>query len=188
MAISTHVSPRIAAILLMTVCAPSPAVFAGPPAAASPAFHVMIANPVVRWRVEQALDGAARRLAGSECQKLFTEFEDGAGQSLRARLETLHQTGEAFLEMLRFADGETMPLCARTTNIAAFTQPGSRVVQICGAVFARQSARNPQAAEVLMIHELLHTLGLEENPPSASEISRRVLVRCGAQKVQRKPI
>jgi hypothetical protein len=29
------------------------------------------------------------------------------------------------------------------------------------------------------IHEILHTLGLEENPPSSSQITRRVLARCG---------
>jgi hypothetical protein len=33
-----------------------------------------------------------------------------------------------------------------------------------------------------------HTLGLEENSPSSADISRRVLGRCAAQLVQRKPI
>ena len=150
--------------------------------------HVMIANPLVRQRVERAIHGASQRLDGLECQKLFREFQDGAGQPLQARLDAIHLTGAEFLTWLRFTEGEALPLCMRTTQIAAFTQPGSRVIQVCGGVFARQSSADSQAGEVLIIHELLHALGLEENPPSSADISRRVLEHCGAQPVQRKPI
>ena len=156
--------------------------------AAARLVHVMIPNPVVRQRVELAIQGASQRLDGRECQKLFTDFEDGAGQPLQARLDAIHLTGAEFLTWLRFAEGEELPVCTRTTHVAAFTQPGSRVIQVCGGTFARQSTANSQAGEVLIIHELLHTLGLEENPPSSADISRRVLERCGAQPVQRKPI
>jgi hypothetical protein len=31
-----------------------------------------------------------------------------------------------------------------------------------------------------LIHEMLHTLGLRENPPTSTEIARRVRARCGA--------
>jgi hypothetical protein len=157
------------------------------PVAAPAPFHIMIANPFVRQRVELALEGAVQRLTGAECQKVFTDFEDGAGRSLQSRLDVLRLTGAGFLTWLRFAEGDERS-CAQTARQAAFTQPGSRVVHICSVVFAPRLARNSQAAEVLIIHELLHTLGLGENPPSSSEISDRVLVRCGLQNVQRKPI
>ena len=64
---------------------------------------------------------------------------------------------------------------------------GSRVVEVCGAVFARQSVQDAQSGEVLIIHELLHSLGLGENPPSSAEISRGVLARCGSQHVRHTP-
>lgn len=99
---------------------------------------------------------------------------------LQATLDAQHQTGAGFLTWLRFAEGDTLPLCVGGAHIAAFTQPGSRVVQICGVTFGRPQVVNSQAGEVVVIHELLHSLGLPENPPSADEISRRVLVRCGA--------
>jgi hypothetical protein len=34
------------------------------------------------------------------------------------------------------------------------------------------------AAEFIVIHELLHTLGLGENPPTPQDITRRVKARC----------
>ena len=37
---------------------------------------------------------------------------------------------------------------------------------------------DPTWAEVVVIHEALHTLGLGENPPSSAEISIRVAARC----------
>ena len=133
----------VATVTLMALSAPPlGAVGDAPPTAPPRVFHIMIANPVVRQRVELALQGAAHRLAGSECQKVFTEFEDGAGQPLQSKLDALHQTGADFLTWLRFTEGDVRPLCRQTTNIAAFTQPGSRVVQVCGAVFARQSAQD----------------------------------------------
>jgi hypothetical protein len=35
------------------------------------------------------------------------------------------------------------------------------------------------AGEIIIIHEVLHTLGLRENPPSSEEITRQVTRRCG---------
>jgi hypothetical protein len=36
----------------------------------------------------------------------------------------------------------------------------------------------PQSAASLVIREVLHTLGLHENPPSTAEITQRVEARC----------
>jgi hypothetical protein len=169
-----------AVALAAFAAAPLDAAGQAPPCAPVGLLHVLIANPMVRRRVELAIQGAALRLHTPECQKLFTEFRDEADQPLQARLDALHQTGAGFLTWLRFADGDTLALCVDGTHIAAFTQPGSRVIQICGATFGRRDVLNAQAGEVVVIHELLHSLGLPENPPSAADISRRVLVRCGA--------
>jgi hypothetical protein len=43
---------------------------------------------------------------------------------------------------------------------------------------------NPQQREYVVasfIHEILHTLGLGENPPSSREITKRVIARCGRE-------
>ena len=59
---------------------------------------------------------------------------------------------------------------------AAFTVRGSGVVFVCGRNFARQG---PRLQENALIHEMLHSLGLGENPPSSKQISRQVEKRCG---------
>jgi hypothetical protein len=40
-------------------------------------------------------------------------------------------------------------------------------------------SRNSRHAEALVIHEMLHSLGLGENPPPSDEITARVRARCG---------
>ena len=60
----------------------------------------------------------------------------------------------------------------------AVTAPGSRVVYVCGRSFAEAQARSPKRAEMVVLHEALHTLGLGENPPDSGEITRRVGERC----------
>ena len=110
--------------------------------AAARLVHVMIANPVVRQRVELAIQGASQRLDGRECQKLFTDFEDGAGQPLQARLDAIHLTGAEFLTWLRFAEGEALPVCTRTHACRRFhaagisRDPGVRR-RLCAAIVPR---------------------------------------------------
>jgi hypothetical protein len=48
---------------------------------------------------------------------------------------------------------------------------------MCGREFRN---RNRTAAEIIIIHEFLHVLGLGENPPTSDEITERVAARCGA--------
>lgn len=45
--------------------------------------------------------------------------------------------------------------------------------------FKRHLARRADEARAVLIHEALHTLGRGEDPPSAREIQKRVLARCG---------
>jgi hypothetical protein len=39
--------------------------------------------------------------------------------------------------------------------------------------------RDSSTSEILIIHEVLHTLGLGENPPPSADITARVMARCG---------
>ena len=49
---------------------------------------------------------------------------------------------------------------------------GRVVLALTGAL------HEPRLAEALVIHEMLHTLGLGENPPTSTEITKRVEGRC----------
>jgi hypothetical protein len=57
----------------------------------------------------------------------------------------------------------------------------SIVVYVCKA-FAEVALRQPAVAEAMLIHEVLHTLGLGEAPmpgqPTSLEITQRVQSRC----------
>jgi hypothetical protein len=64
----------------------------------------------------------------------------------------------------------------RTKDIAAFTQTGSRVIYVCSSRFTMQPIPN---GVVIVIHEMLHALGLGEHPPTSAEITKRIGERCG---------
>jgi len=53
-------------------------------------------------------------------------------------------------------------------------------VVICGQQFWQAYRENPFRVEALVIHEMLHTLGLGENPPSAMEIDARCSSAAGS--------
>jgi hypothetical protein len=86
-------------------------------------------------------------------------------------------SAEAYLRLMVVVDGSRLRPCLGTAALA-FTTPGSRVVYLCGASFATKLEDNPTEATLTMIHELLHSLGLGENPPSSEAVSRRVRERC----------
>ncbi len=83
-----------------------------------------------------------------------------------------------FLSTLFFVDGRATPLCA-SGKAAAGANPGSIFIGVCKETFARVDAADPGLAANVVIHEMLHALGLGENPPSSEEISRQVGKRCG---------
>ncbi len=60
----------------------------------------------------------------------------------------------------------------------AFTVPGSRVIYVCGREFRSAVERSRALADAVIIHELLHSLGLGENPPTPKVITDAVLARC----------
>lgn len=126
--------------------------------------------------VGRARAGALRRLQQPECQKLFSDFRDRQGHSLQETLAEWAQSPAAYVDLVPFVDGSSRVNC-RQPNVALTTSPGVRRVFVCKA-FADFQLRQPGVAESMVIHEILHTLGLGENPPTSIEITQRVEARC----------
>jgi hypothetical protein len=144
---------------------------------AGPGSHTRLANSLNGMRLHQVVERASRRLRTTDCQRLLTEFSDQAGQPLQARLDALGLSGERYLGFVVFEDGKGRPPCMNE-SVLAYTSPGSRVVRVCSVSFFRAGRTHSADAEAIVIHEMLHTLGLGENPPSSAEITKRVLRQC----------
>jgi hypothetical protein len=144
-------------------------------------FRIRDLNPMHAAALERALAGAVLLLLESaECRRIFADFRDGAGAPLRDRLDRLGVTAPDYLTLVVFADGSALRAC-HGTDVMAVTAPGSRVVRVCGPRFSAAQARSPERAELVVLHEALHTLGLGENPPDSLEITRRVGERCSGR-------
>lgn len=156
---------------------------ASPGKAAAIVSRVRIADDRTGAYVRRALTNARAHLSDPVCRQLFSEFADLSGRPLQSALDALHESPEEHLETLFFYDGSGLPDCRPA--VAAATTPGSHVVPICAARFVRVPWPD---GEVTLIHEMLHTLGLGENPPTSIEISRRVRMRCFDHVGQRKPL
>ena len=120
---------------------------------------------------------AAERLTEPGCARVFSDFKDASGRTLQQQLDALGTTGPGHLRAIYFYDGASRSGCQRGRTLAV-TEPGSHVVHVCPQ-FVLSQRRDPKQAPVTIIHELLHTLGLGENPPLSEEISRHVRARCG---------
>lgn len=125
----------------------------------------------------KTLRGASERLGTPACQSVFSDFRDERGLPLTERLGELGQTPQGYLRLIVFLDGGGSPQCGKR-GVLAFTSRNSRVVYLCGRDFERAARRDPRETQVTIIHELLHSLGLGENPPSPRDISFQVLQRC----------
>jgi hypothetical protein len=130
-------------------------------------------GPAVRY----AIAGAARLLADQNCRQIFLDFRDASGRTLQRRLEAVGQDGAGFLGEISFANGTGRAPCVPSSRLA-FTSPGSRVVYICATRFELMGRRKPAFASQMIIHELLHALGLGENPPDTHAITAQVAQRC----------
>jgi len=143
---------------------------------------VRIADDRTGASVRRALANARARLADPVCRQLLSEFADPSGRPLQDSLDALHQPPEDYIQTLFFYDGSGLPDCRPA--VAAATTRGSHVVLICADRFVKVPWPD---GEVTLIHEMLHTLGLGENPPTSIEISRRVRMRCVDQAAKRRP-
>lgn len=138
--------------------------------------RVYIPDPVARRASRQALDRARRLLGKPRCRGVLTQLVDTEGHALADRLDTLGVDVQTYATMIVFIDGTRNRSCAG--GVIAFTRPGSRVVHLCSNELKETWQQNPAYVVSAFIHELLHTLGLGENPPSTQEITRRLLQQC----------
>ena len=130
--------------------------------------------------VGTARAGALERLESEECRKGFTDFTDAEGRTLQQSLEKWTASAAEYIGLIPFVDGSSQALCRRTKTALVAT-PGVRRVFVC-KTFADVQLRQPAVAEAMVIHEILHTLGLGEAPmpgqPTSLEITQRVEARC----------
>jgi hypothetical protein len=141
-------------------------------------------NSYDRGVVERVRARAAARLESPECAKLLADFKDGGGRTLESNLQPLKVSPSRYLLQLSFLDGSPLPAC-RPQAVVMVATPGVPRVFVCSASVGRLNVRLSRIefesgflAEAMVIHEMLHTLGLGENPPSTLEITERVRQRC----------
>ena len=119
-----------------------------------------------------------RQLAKPACQRVLDDFQDDRGELLSTVLASKGMTHQAFLSSLIFVDAESTGPCQAHKTVA-FTSPRERVIRVCASRFAELTLSNQKHMEIVIIHELLHALGLGENPPSSVQITAQVMRRCG---------
>jgi hypothetical protein len=100
----------------------------------------------------------------SGCQRIFEDFAGPNGLPLADSVAASGKPPSELLAELHFVDGDETVQCRMDEGLAAFTAVGSHVIHVCGKRFVRFRTK-PERAEMLLIHELLHTLGrLGETP------------------------
>ena len=154
---------------------------ASEPLTASDAWpRVYIEDPSTRAAVEYALTGAAQWLDSERCRGVLSEFRDEKDRSLVDRLGAHGVDPRSYLTLLLFRDGAGAAECAHDLTFAVTIRSG-RVVFVCGRKFERVWRSNARLAQAVVIHEMLHTLGLGENPPKSTAITSRILTLCDSE-------
>jgi hypothetical protein len=138
---------------------------------------VRIPDPLARRVTLAALNAAVARVEGAGCSQILLDFSDGEGRPLADRLTALGMDFDQYVGMLVFYDGSRTRTCDR--GAVAFTTQGGRAIHVCVDRLKQLQQAQPEFVIAALLHEVLHTLGLGENPPSSSEITKRVLARCG---------
>jgi hypothetical protein len=126
--------------------------------------------------LRRAVHGAARQLADPACARVLTDFRDRQGRPLRDSLQRQDADPASYVRRIFFYDGSGEAPCRRS-GVYAFTAPGSRVVRACPSLGWLANTERGRA-EAVVIHEVLHTLGLGEDWPSSEQITARVERRC----------
>ena len=129
--------------------------------------------------VGRAILGAQARLAQLACQAVLSDFViESSGQPLSVALADTGLSPAGYLGIIPFEDGSQAKACRTGQAFAGMQRPGESSVLICPTAFRGLAERNPVLAESVVIHEMLHTLGLGENPPTSTQITARVVRRC----------
>src|SRR5262245_981696 len=125
---------------------------------------VHVPDPVARRATTGALEAASARLAEDACREILAEFDDANGRSLASQLSSVATDMDSYRKMITFVDGTRDQRC--DSGALLFTAPGRRVVRVCSDQLKRIAPLKPDYVVASFIHEILHTLGLGENPPS----------------------
>jgi len=131
-----------------------------------PSFHLTV-------------EEAAARIGEPACGRILTDFRDVAGRPLTTRLEATGLDASAYVRSVAFRVGRGVGRCQSKRFLMVTTIMGP-VVWVCEAQYYRKERDEPEVAVALVIHEVLHTLGLGEDPPTSEEITAQVLARCSA--------
>jgi hypothetical protein len=164
------VTTRAAATLTFLAIAAMPAA-AAPPAGAP-------ARASLGAVFDRALRRAEEKLSSPACRLVLGDFRDGSGRTLDENLSGTGLSAPEFLARLDYRDGRNEDLCRRG-HVDAFTSVGGTTVWACPGGSLWLGGDNNRAGANALIHEMLHALGLEENPPSSLDITHRVRERCG---------
>jgi len=121
---------------------------------------------------------ASRKLGDAGCLLVLSDFSDASGLPLAERLHDTGLTAREFFERLEFRNGVHESTCQRS-RVDAFTNVNQRTVFVCRDGVFGFGRRDVSHGSNVLIHEMLHTLGLGENPPTSLEITSRVAERCG---------
>lgn len=124
---------------------------------------------------------AYERLGEPACVALLSRFRDAEGRTLQENLDGTGETAQSYLALrVFFYEGYRLSTCRsrRAQKGLAVTRPGSRAIFVCSHRFKDIQERSPSEAEAVVLHELLHSLGLGENPPASSEITSAVTKSC----------
>jgi len=134
-------------------------------------------NPTTRFALERAVRGAMGRLERPECRRVLSDFRDASGRTIQENLDLLGETPRGHLARITFIEALDRRRC-KSPGVLAVTTIGGREVFICSPQFWQVYRSDPSHVEALLIHEMMHTLGLGENPPTSMEINAQVLKRC----------
>ena len=172
------------AVVAFLTLSPAKLALAGGPAApgaeAAAAFSVRLADEEAARSVRRAVAGAHERLGREGCREIFEAFRDPSRRTLNQNLAALGTNGQGFLKQVLFYDGSALAVCQPNPAKAVYavTERGGRAVRVCARQFEAIQRKSPVLGEVVVIHEMLHALGLGEAPPSSDEITWRVMASC----------
>ena len=158
----------LAAFLAALGAPPAPALEPGGSTRVDPSF-----GP----RVTAAVANAAARLETRPCALLLDDYVDTrTGRTLAENLAATGRTASEHVSALLFRGAPGLrPRGGR--RVFAFTVPASAIVYLCRDDLLRIQTFRPLLTAVV-IHEVLHTLGLQEDRPSSVSVTERVLERC----------
>lgn len=134
----------------------------------------------LKAQVDRSLPKGAEKLDQAKCAALLDTLTYGSGTPLRAMMNArgYQNPGQYLQQAMSYLNGFDAGKC-NGSNVA-YTTPFSRTIYVCGKL----DDYSDTMAASLLIHEMLHSLGLPENPPtdgamSSSQITAKVVEACG---------